>query len=131
MLEWVWQRCLSGCGSIAEGCGVCPLVLLLGVLSCSRKTPDFDESDLTTLASGYTNASGGEHSCEMDGCGRVGWAWMCGVSVDVWGECGRVGWAWVCGVSVQVWSGVGWVCYPCVCVCNCYCVGKERRRSVN
>ena len=53
---------------------MCPLVVLLSVPSCSRKTPDFDESDLTTLASGYTNASGGEHSC----------------GVDVWGECGRV-----------------------------------------
>ena len=116
MLEWVWQRCLSGCGSIVEGCGVCPLVLLLGVLSCSRKTPDFDESDLTTLASGYTNASGGEHSREMDGCGRVGWAWMCGVSVDVWGECGRVGWAWVCGVSACVeWGGVGMLS---MCLCK-------------
>lgn len=64
---------LGGCGSVAGGV-LCPLVVLLSVPSCSRKTPDFDESDLTTLASGYTNASGGEHSC----------------GVDVWGECGRV-----------------------------------------
>ena len=75
---------------------MCPLMVLLSVPSCSRKTPDFDESDLTTLASGYTNASGGEHSCGMDGCG---------VGEDLWGGCGCVGWVRTFGMGVDVWGG--------------------------
>ena len=66
-------------------------------LSCSRKTPDFDDADLTTLASGYTNASAGEHSCGR-GRGVVGirqyavFMYVC-MYVCVWyvvmGEVGR------------------------------------------
>lgn len=51
----------------------------------SRKTPDFDDSDLTTLASGYTSVSGSKCSRVggrgMEWVGVAGGGWVC---VVVW-----------------------------------------------